>query len=251
MQHSRPLCGSRAFSLLEILLAVALSGVLMTGVVRLLTASLSAYRMQTNRSQMSMSGRLARDMLIEHIAQAGYAPEPWRGMLPALTADTLDGDPLPGDQLGVQRWSRRDCFGNDNPVTDSDDRPAFYLLQARFRINSAGNLALTCRYGPGPAQFKTQINNQGMVEGIESMQLLYAEDRDGDGIADGWVKAGHWLDERRIRAVRAALLLSTDEPVGQPAPGPLTLLDETVQRPADGRLRKVTTLTAAIRGRLR
>jgi hypothetical protein len=248
----RPENCSRAFSLLELLLGVGLSGVLVLGVMQLLTASLSAYHAQINRSRMIESAHFAREVLIEHIAQAGYVPEPWQAEthLPALTSETREGNAPPGDQLGLQRWSRRDCFGNDNPVADSRGRAAFYLLQTRFRINAAANLALTCRYGPGPSQLNTQINNLGLVQGVESMQLLYAEDRDGDGIADGWVKAGDWNDESHVRAVRVALLMATVEPVGEAVGGPVTVLDETVERPADGRLRRVSSVTAAIRGRL-
>jgi len=236
---------------MEVLLSVALSSLLITGIVQLLMASVSAYRVQLNRSQLLESSHFARDVLIEHIAQAGYVPEPWHAELPALTDETTEGNPLPGDQLGLQRWTRKNCYGNENPVTDSRGLAAFYLLQARFRVTAAGNLALTCRYGPELSQLKTQINNFGLVEGVESMQLLYAQDRDDDGIADNWVKAGQWLHESRVRAVRVALLMATEQPVGQPASGPFTLLDESVQRPADGRFRRVSALTTAIRGRLR
>lgn len=243
----------QGFTLMEVLIGMFLSALLITGIVQLVMASVSAYRLQLGLGQLEESGRYARDVLISHIAQAGYRPKPWEtaSQLPALTDETLDGSPLPGDRLGLQRWSSRNCYGNENPAKDSDGRAAFYLLQARFRVNSSNNLAITCRYGPDATDLTTQINNFGLVEDVESMQVLFAEDRDGDKIADGWVTGQAWQQESNIRAVKVALLLSTSQPFDQVGSGQVTLLDETVQPPADGRLRRVASLTTAIRGRLK
>lgn len=244
---------TRGFSLMEILIAVFLSSLLISGIVQLLATSVSTYRLQLGLSQLEESGRYARDVLISHITQAGYQPQPWEPafQLPALTNESLNGSSIPGDQLGLQRWSSQNCYGNDNPVKDGAGQAAFFILQARFRINTSNNLAITCRYGPDASQMTTQINNFGLVEDVESMQVLFAEDRDGDDVADTWVASQSWLQEGDIKAVKVALLLSTRQPFDQTASLPMTLLDETVIPPADGRLRRVNTLTAAIRGRLK
>jgi len=243
----------RGFSLMEVMIAVFLSTILVSGIVQLLGGSVSAYRLQLGQSQLEESDRFARDVLITHIAQAAYVPEPWQNQpgLPALTSEAIDGSAVPGDQLGLQRWSRSNCYGNENPVTDSDGQAEFYLLQAHFRVNSSNNLAMTCRYGPDASQLQTQINNFGLVEDVESMQVLYAEDRNGDDIADTWVKAQAWQQETNIRAVKVALLLSTRHTFGQAVSEQITLLDETISSPADGHLRIASSLTTAIRGRLK
>ncbi|HEY5774675.1 MAG TPA: PilW family protein, partial [Xanthomonadales bacterium] len=85
---------------------------------------------------------------------------------------------------------------------------------------------------------------------VESMQVLYAEDRDGDQIADGWVKAQTWSAESSIRAVKVALLMSTRQAFDQAESTQITLLDQSITTPADGHLRSVSSLTTAIRGRL-
>ena len=95
------------------------------------------------------------------------------------------------------------------------------------------------------------MNNFGLIEDVESMQVLYAEDRDGDEIADGWVRAQSWLQESNIQAVKVALLLSTKQAFDQAVSTQITLLDESITTPADGHLRRVKSLTTAIRGRLR
>ena len=243
----------RGFTLMEVMIGIFLSTILTTGIVSLLSGSVSAYRLQLNQSQLEESGRFARDVLITHIAQAGFQPEPWQSLpeFAALTDESQDSGSSAADQLGLQRWSRYNCYGNENPVTDVDGQPAFYLLQTRFSVNQSNNLAMTCRYGPDASQLQTQMNNFGLVEDVESMQVLYAEDRDGDDIADGWVRAQSWLQESNVRAIRVALLLSTKQAFDQTISSQVTLLDESVTTPADGHLRSVKSLACAIRGRLR
>jgi prepilin-type N-terminal cleavage/methylation domain-containing protein len=249
----KPAGSQRGFSLLELMIGVCLSTLLLSGVVQLVSGSVSAYRLQLGLGQMQDSGRYARHVLLSHIGQSGFQPQPWLNPsgFPALTAESVDGGASAADRLGLQRWSRQNCYGNANPVTDSDGRPAFYLLRTRFSVNASNNLAFKCEYGPDASSLQTQVNNFGLVEDVESLQVLYAEDRDGDGVADGWVKAGAWLQESNIRAVRLALLLSTQQAFDRPVSTDFTLLDQAFTTPADGHLRSVWTLTAAIRGRLR
>ncbi len=240
------------FSLMEVMIGVFLSTLLMSGIVLLLGGSMATYRLQISQGQLEESARYARDTLISHISQAGYQPEPWQDLpaLPALTDESMDGESMPGDQLGLQRWSMRNCYGNENPITNSDGQAEFYLLQARFHINASNNLAITCRYGPDASALITQISNYGLVENVESMQVLYAEDRDDDQIADTWITGQAWQQESNIRSIKVALLLSTSKPFRQTVSEQITVLDETISTPPDGHLRRVSLLTSAIRSRL-
>jgi len=238
---------------MEVMIGIFLSTVLMSGIVKLMAGSVSAYRLQLGQSQIEESIRYARDVLVTHIAQAGFHPEPWKYpvVFGALTDESLNGNSSTADQLGLQRWSRTNCFGNENPVMDDQGQPAFFMLQTRFKVNGSNNLAITCRYGPDISGLKTQINSYGLIEDVESLQVLYAEDRDGDAIADSWVTAQTWSQESNVRAIKVALLLSTRQAFDQPVSTQLTLLDETITPPADGHLRSIRSFTTAIRGRLR
>ena len=77
----------KGFTLMEVLIGTFLSTLLIAAIVQLLSASVSTYRLQLSLSQLEESGRYARDVLITHIAQAGYQPTPWDTQLelPALT----------------------------------------------------------------------------------------------------------------------------------------------------------------------
>ena len=243
---------ANGFTLMEVMIGVFLSTLLIAGMTGLLAGSVSAYRLQLSQDQLEESGRYARDVLISHISQAGYRPMPWQDSSEflAVTNESIEGNVLPGDQLGVQRWSDKNCYGNKNPVTDNSGIPSFHLLQVRFWINTANNLALTCRYGASVSELNTQINNFGLVENVESLQVLFAEDKDGDGVADGWIKAQTWQQEKNLQAIKIALLLATPKGLNHASSQQITLLDEDFNAPADGRLRRVTGFTTAIRGRL-
>jgi prepilin-type N-terminal cleavage/methylation domain-containing protein len=243
-------CG---FSLMEVMIAMFLSTLLLTGITRLAGKSVSAYRLQLSQSHLEESSRYAHDVLTGQISQSGFRPRPWlhESNLAALTEETLNGNSFRGDQLGLQRWSMRNCYGNENPVTDGNGHPEYYLLQTRFHVSARNNLAMTCRYGPDNSSLKIQINNFGLIEDVESIQALFAEDRNGDGIADGWVTAQSWKQESDVLAVKGGLLLSIQQSIDQKANSHITLLDETLNLPADGYLRKSRALTVAIRGRLK
>ena len=107
------------FSLMEVMIGVFLSTLLVSGIIQLLGGSVSVYRLQLSQGQLEESARYARDVLTSHISQAGYQPEPWQDQpeLPALTDEALDGGLQPGDQLGLQRWSMQNCYGNEKDCT--------------------------------------------------------------------------------------------------------------------------------------
>ena len=99
----------RGFSLMEVLIAVFLSSLLITGIVQLVAGSVSAYRLQLSQSHLEESGHYARDVLVSHISQAGFQAEPWNVLssMPAVTSDSIEDFAAGSDQLGLQRWSRR------------------------------------------------------------------------------------------------------------------------------------------------
>ena len=240
------------FTLMELLIAMFLSAVLVTAIIQLVTTNVSSYRLQLAQSHLQASSQYAREVLVAHISQAGYQPDPWNtsAYLAAVTSDAVDNFSTAGDQLGLQRWSRQNCYGSENSSLDSDNLPAAWLLQAQFKVTDAKNLAMTCRYGAASGQLVTQMNNFGLIEGVEFMQVLYAEDTDNSGVIDSWVRASQWQQEAGIRAIKVALLLASQEPFNQKTTQQVTLLDETLITPADGRLRRTSVITTAINGRL-
>jgi type IV pilus assembly protein PilW len=114
--------------------------------------------------------------------------------------------------------------------------------------------------GSGPALWRRiegdATPEREIAEGIENLQVLYGVDMDGDDNPDIYdnaatvAAAGRW---RSVVAVRVALLVSgvRDRAGEADAVTTYTLLDAPAVGPfPDGRLRRVVTLTLALRNRL-
>ncbi len=244
-----PAARRRGFSLIELLVALAGSTLLIGGLVQLGLATNRAFRLQQDLGALQENARFSLQQIAAEVEQAGFHPEPW-GLTtpyPAIAGGTGDEVSGRGDRIVVQRWSDRNCHDNPNPATDPSGKPLFYLLESGFQVNAAGSLAQRCRFGPDSASMTVQINNLGLVQGVEALQVLYAVDGDGDGFADRWARAG--AEEATIRGVRIGLLLrGSDRAIAQPAAN-ARVLDQVLAVPEDGRLRRVFEATIAIGGR--
>ena len=248
---SGPAGWPRGFSLVELMIALVASGILILGIVHLAQAAGSSFRLQQNLGAIQENARFALQTIGLEAEQAGYRHQPWQAdsEIAALSASAADNVSPKGDLVAFQRWSRRNCFANDNPVTDERGLPRFYLRVSGFSVSASGSLAHSCRYGPDGASLVTQINRLGLIEHVESLQALYAEDTDGDGNAERWVRAGDWADEAGILGIRIGLVLAGPDRLGVEMPIHTMVLDEVVSLPPDGHVRRIYTASMTIRGR--
>lgn len=241
------------FVLTELLVAGLIAAVLMLGLVQMAAGISRGLQLIESLSETQQGGRFAVDRLRDAVMSAGFDPAPWQGSgAPGgLSADSADGGAGESDVLTLRQLSDRNCYGRLNPVLDPNGRPKFFLRVATFERSAAGNLAHSCHYGPTGGPLLRQINREGLVQRVESFQVLYAEDRDGDRRADRHVRAGAWSDAGNILGAQLGLLVATAQAVGDKSTAPLTVLDETVIPRADGRLRRVWTTTIPIGSKLR
>lgn len=240
-------------SLIELLVAMLVGSILLTGLVQIAASARSMFRLQEGLTELQESGRFAMDSIGSVLRQGDYSPEPWNHTLEAVgfTTATADNISARGDRLALRTWSDRNCFDIPNPATGPDGLPRFYLRESVLELNADANLTHTCRYGPAPNLFVNQLQRQGLVQNAEALQIRYAEDTDNDGRADRWVGGGQWEAEDRVMAVQIALLLASHEAVADATARAYELLDEVIQAPPDGKLRRVLTYTHALRGRNR
>jgi len=245
---SRP--SSPGFTLVELLLVILLSAFLITGMVQIVSAASSSFRLQDNQAEVMENGRHAIATISRLVRQAGFSPEPWNAFYSrqGLTAETADRVSNRSDRLVLRSWSDTNCFDNQNPVVDEGGEPAFYLRESLFDLNGNHDLAHTCRYGPNESAFVTQINHQGLVRNVDSFQALYGEDTVGDGQVDQWVKGGEWAAADRVVAVRIGLLLRGSDPVVEAISRSFAVLDQPYTPSADGRVRQLFLFTSTIRG---
>ena len=208
----------------------------------------SSFRLQESVAEMQESGRFLIDTLGDILRRSAFTPQPWTitSAVVGISDGAEDTVNRNGDRLATRTWSERNCYGAWNPLTDAKGLPRYFLKETILEPTSSGNLALTCRYGQSASQFVTQIRRQGLLQNVDSFQVLYAEDLDGDGGADRWTSGGHWHDPNRVLGLQIAVLLRGEEAVIEPAASVFNVLDEVVRTPADGRLRRVFTYVQAL-----
>jgi len=238
------------FTLVELLLVILLSAFLITGMVQIVSAATSSFRLQDNQAEVMENGRRAIATIRRLVRQAGFSPQPWNAMYSreGLTAATADDVSSRSDRLVFRSWSDTNCFDNQNPAVNESGEPAFYLRESLFDLNSNRDLAHTCRYGPDESGLVTQINHQGFVRNADSFQALYGEDTVGDGQVDRWVKAGEWATADRVLAIRLGLLLHGSDAVVEASRHTYRVLDRPFTPSADGRIRHLFIFTSMIRG---
>ena len=147
----------------------------------------------------------------------------------------------------------REYLANTNPLDPSNPRVAPFLA-VRYYIGTGTN---------GPSLFRETIQSglvvaEELIEGVESMHLLYGVDGDGDNAPDTYVVAGDPLldsaDEwQSVMTVRIAMLLRTLAEYG-----PTTEIDNKQYRlndftfvaPGDRFKRRIFNTTVQLRNRL-
>ncbi len=236
--------------LAELLLAALLSAFLVIGLVQVVSAARSSFRLQENEAEVQENGRHAVAILAEHIRQAGFSPQPWNESFKsqALTSDNRDRVSSQSDRIALRSWSNSNCFNNRNPIEDESGEPAYFIRESIFDLNSRRDLTHTCRYGPTDAKFTTQVRRQGFIQNVESFQALFGEDSDNDGSIDRWVHGGQWSDEKQVLGVRLGLILASSDVVVEQAAQDFSVLDFQFRTRADGRLHRLFEFTTSIKG---
>jgi len=248
------------FSLVEILVAMALGLVLLGGTIAIYASSKDSYRLQENIAGMQENARFAIHALRRDIEMAGFPQV--LNVAPFLAAgDTPPGDievSADGDSdiVTVQFQSSpppvagalpidRNCLGMQIPLGNP-------IINQYFVEN--GNLR--CRSSTAGGATQTQT----LVENVENLQVLYGIDEDGDNIANRYVTATEVTDGvidagtpdwGRVVSLRLALLVASENPIdADQRVGGFSLLDAAPIAPEDDRLYRVFTTTIALRNRI-
>jgi type IV pilus assembly protein PilW len=93
--------------------------------------------------------------------------------------------------------------------------------------------------------------SEEVVEGVETLQLLYGEDTDGDGATNRWRTASQVSDWEAVTAVRISLLMRSPNEVSDAVNTHAYALADgvVVDPPNDRRMRFVVTSTVKLRNR--
>ena len=165
----------QGFSLVELLVAMAITAVVMTAVFKMYTTQQDSYVLQEQVAEMQQNGRTARYVITREIRMAGYNPTRKLNVGNFVTSFVVK---LPGDGLGD---------GDPNKTSTGFDIIAFTLdyngdgfLDASFDEQIAYRVA-------GENLQRFDVGNDAwltVVENIEALGFAYAFDDDNDGNID-------------------------------------------------------------------
>jgi len=173
-RYNKRLCG-HGFSLVELMVAMAISLTVMAGVYKIYVTQQDSYLLQEQFAEMQQNARIAKYVLTKDIRMVGYNPTRKLNVGDFVTSfvaklpgdDSADGDP---DQTSTGSHSIAFTLDdNGNGVLDLN-----FDEQVAFRVAGA-NLE------------RFDVNNNAwlkVVENIEVLGFAYAFDDDGDGNAD-------------------------------------------------------------------
>ena len=137
------------FSLVELLVAMAITGVVMTAVFKIYTTQQDSYVLQEQVAEMQQNGRTAKYVMAREIRMAGY-------------------DPTGSNEFGlVSAGGNSIRFSMDIKVENGEPDPTGEVITYSV---SSGNLERNDGSG-----------NQIAVENIEAIGFGYAYDEDNDG----------------------------------------------------------------------
>ncbi len=213
----RSLSYGAGFTLVELMISMSLSLLLVLAATSLLLSSKSAYTANDDAVLIQESGRHALEIIARALRQAGH--EDWEGVSTARLGDATDSASLAGldarslkstgaamaaalkksvngsDVLGIRfhgagsgehgDGSMLNCagFGVASGLKDGATAERgwsiFFVAE-----DAAGEPELRCKY-----RGKSSWTAVAIARGVESFQVLYGLDSDGDGLANRYLAA--------------------------------------------------------------
>ncbi len=249
-------------TLIEIMIALLIGAFLLGGVMQIFVSSQQTNRMQENLSRLQENGRFAMEFISKDIRRAGY----WGCLRPSSPDIDIAGtndNTANGDNIdnGTDTLILRGAF---SPQVSACIEPPIVgcpLPFVRTPTSCGDQGVITDTYYTDPTstitylingsvlQQNTNGQNNGLIEGIEDMQILYGVDTDTDGTANYYVSANNVVNMAQVISIRISLLAATVD--DNLAAQPLTYTYNGVTTtPADLRIRRVFNTTIAMRNRL-
>jgi type IV pilus assembly protein PilW len=247
---SRQSIRHQGFTLVEIMVALTIGLLMMAGILQISLANKESSRLQRNMGFVQENIRSAMEFLTRDVRMAGLyinrsalaedAPDPFLNVSAATTVTsspiTADGGGAFNDQITLTRESNVDCLGQAIPPGANGFAINHYFIS---------NQRLMCRGNTGAAQ--------PLVDGVESLQILYGENTDGNPLsANRYVQPDQVADMKNVVSVRIAMRFISRETVRQTTDtNQYALLDADTFTPAanDRLLRREITTTVSLRNK--
>lgn len=241
-------------SLVELMVALVLGLVLMTGIIQVFLSSRQTYASNEAMARMQENGRFALEFISRSARLAGYAEKIYTGGTPLpIVRPSCAGQPgdLPetppcsengneSDSIGfimrppIIDGARRDCIGNDlDNVSSAKHIDDDDLIINEFSIAQGTLACRTYAYDSvtGVGKWTAGPGYQALIDGIDRLQILYGVSTGGDSrSANQYVSAdrvgNNLSDWQKVRAVRISVLANSVVAIdAPPTTRRFTLLD--------------------------
>lgn len=307
-----PRLRQHGLTLVELLVSMALLGIVTVATVSLYTVAQQNYRTVDTTQEMQDNARFAFDLIGQSLKLAGYQEymprydtsiyKIFTDRVFDSTTNTCATSPVFGaNASGIQSVTDvDDCGGNVASTWNSSDTLAVRFFGVGTPADPtqpdgsvvdcqgvaqpsplvASDLAISLFYVSTNAKdgepelscisrniaSATARNSQPIIKGVESFQVMYGIDTDGDTVPNRWVSAnsvvasGGWA---AVRAVRVGMILraargssqgpsvdtakNTLYPLGKDFIGTSTEAGLAFAAPSDGRFRRAFTTTFLLR----
>ena len=224
----------RGFSMVELLIAVTIGLLLVSGLLSAYVASLRTHRFQAAMTQTQETGRFLLNKVKFEFRNAGYGLDASAPAISGFINGAAAGAALPPGTL----------IANPGLIHNGD---IVYIYPHDGVAGGVGYYIADFLDNNGNARASLYRNNQPLAEGVERMLAEYGEDIDDDNQIDRFVGQAAIGDWAKVKAVRLSFLVAADDNVlssAQPLPGPFG------GNAADRRLYRSFTTTVGIRNKL-
>jgi type IV pilus assembly protein PilW len=231
-------------TLIEIMIALLIGAFLIGGVLEIFINSKQTYRMQEGLSRLQENGRFALEFLAKDIRMVGY----W-GCLTGLGTDiagTNNNTATGGIDVGTDTITLKGAFVQTTTGTCGTS----VVTTAAYYTDTSSTIAY--KINNGVLQQDTNGQSNGLVEGIENMQILYGIDTNADHAPNYYLTANTVTTDAvwdKVVSIRISLLAATLDDNLAAQPLPYTFYGVTTT-PTDLKIRRVFNATVAVRNRL-
>jgi type IV pilus assembly protein PilW len=175
----------KGITLIELLVALVISGMVIAGIYRIFIAQSRAYTVQDQVVEIQQSIRSAMEILLRDLRMAGYDND-------SLTSKISIANPIvPADHSVIVNY-------------EYDDTHRYEVIYSLVGGNLTRQLTIFPDVGPSTTTTDT------LLENVDALNFEYGVDTNDDGALDSWVSAGG-IGTAKVVAVRIVLTAKPDQ----------------------------------------
>jgi type IV pilus assembly protein PilW len=175
---------TKGITLLELLTALVICGIVIAGVYRLFIAQSKAYTVQDQVGEVQQNIRSAMEILLRDLRMAGYDND-------NVSSKIIIANPIfPADHSVIVNY-------------EYDDTHRYEVTYSLVNGNLTRQLTIFPDVGPSTTTTDT------LLENVNALNFEYGVDANDDGALDSWVSAGG-IGLAKVVAVRVVLTANPD-----------------------------------------